>query len=363
MANEKSVWLQADRTEYQYPELPGAFAEADIPDWRESDALRFAYFARCEHYADTFARAVDACEMQVVDPLSGSARRPPLGDVLSRSAVTIQEIGRYAAEQLGMRIRLCETIQTEAWAHRQLDAMKGFADDDLAMLAEKLAGFDGVSGPFRLSKIRLYTKQRQVRQVSGFFTLPEASEILAEARPGSSARDYFERLQAATVNGRRLPREFSSMLPVRPGLSTFAHEWVAKLEDIDDWLKEQGAPGPFPRASEAAEPVPVNKATTPPPLTTPEIADAFDGIDGLTARQWRDKLGDANNHQWVMPARAEKATAPKASTWWPITLAELLVAREASDESLNRAFLTAPKLKPWLPLWQEKRRERNAFGQ
>ena len=156
--------------------------------------------------------------------------------------------------------------------------------------------------------------------------------------------------------------EFSSMLPVRPGLSTFAHEWVAKLEDIDDWLKEQGAPGPFPRASEAAEPVPVNKATTPPPLTTPEIADAFDGIDGQTAKQWRDKLGDVNNHRWLIKARAQTAKAPKPATWLPIKFAELLLAREASIDSLNRAFVNAPKLKPWLPLWQEKRRERNAFG-
>jgi len=113
----------------------------------------------------------------------------------------------------------------------------------------------------------------------------------------------------------------------------------------------------------AVEPAPVGKETTPPPLTTPDIADAFDGIDGQTAKQWRDKLGDVNNHQWLIDAQAQKATAPKPATWWPIKFAELLRTRDATDESLNRAFLTAPKLKPWLPLWQEKRRERNAFGQ
>jgi hypothetical protein len=113
----------------------------------------------------------------------------------------------------------------------------------------------------------------------------------------------------------------------------------------------------------AVEPAPVSKETTPPLLTTPEIAEAFDGIGGQTAKQWRDKLGDVNNHQWLIDARAQKATAPKPATWWPIKFAELLRTRDATDESLNRAFLTAPKLKPWLPLWQEKRRERNAFGQ
>ena len=124
-------------------------------------------------------------------------------------------------------------------------------------------------------------------------------------------------------------------------------------------------------ADYAAEPVaaavpsiaPLGNATTPPPIETPDIADAFDGVDGQTAKQWRDKLGDVNNHQWALPARAEKARAPAKATWWPVAFAELLLARGASDESLNRAFLAEPKLKPWLPLWQEKRRDRNAFGQ
>jgi hypothetical protein len=34
----------------------------------------------------------------------------------------------------------------------------------------------------------------------------------------------------------------------------------------------------------------------PPPLTTPEIAEAFDGIGGQTAAQLRSKLGDVKNH-------------------------------------------------------------------
>ena len=116
-------------------------------------------------------------------------------------------------------------------------------------------------------------------------------------------------------------------------------------------------------ADEAPPTAPVSNARTPPPLTTPDIADAFEGIDGQTAKQWRDKLSDVNNHQWLIEARAEKATAPRPTKWWPIKFAELLLARDASAESLNRAFATAPKLKPWLLVWQERRRERNAFGQ
>lgn len=122
------------------------------------------------------------------------------------------------------------------------------------------------------------------------------------------------------------------------------------------------SPAAAPIAGDVPSIEPVSKATTPPPLTTPDIADAFDGIDGQSAKQWRDKLGDVNNHQWLLPARAARAAAPKSATWWPIAFAELLLERGTEADSLNRAFLMVPKLKPWLLLWQEKRRERNAFG-
>ena len=117
---------------------------------------------------------------------------------------------------------------------------------------------------------------------------------------------------------------------------------------------------PVPSVNASIEPV---KKSEPPPLTTPEIAEAFDGIDGKTATQWRNWLGDVNNHKWLLPARAVQVTAPKSSTWWPIVFANLLLNREVSDDSLKCAFVNSPKLKPWLHLWQEQRRERNAFGQ
>lgn len=122
---------------------------------------------------------------------------------------------------------------------------------------------------------------------------------------------------------------------------------------------EQVDPNPQPLARQAA---PAIATKSPLPLTTPEIADAFDGIDGQSAEQWRRKLGDVNNHKWLLGARAEKAKAPQPARWWPIKLAELVLEREDCADSLNRAFLTAPTLKQWRPAWQEHRRERDAFG-
>ena len=159
--------------------------------------------------------------------------------------------------------------------------------------------------------------------------------------------------------------------PATDELYTISRDELAQLADLHGLTLEGAAPVPEvagrqslsePIAAAGSRIAPLSKAS-PPPLTTPEIAAAFDGIDGQSSKQWSSKLGDVNNHQWVISARAAKASAPKPATWWPIQFAELLLQREASAESLNRAFLADPKLKAWLTIWQEKRRERNVFGQ
>jgi len=121
-----------------------------------------------------------------------------------------------------------------------------------------------------------------------------------------------------------------------------------------------------PSESAAIEPAPAANGRADAPagactLTTPKIAEAFDGELGLSAGQWRERLGDMP--EWLRPARAANGTAPNPSTWWPLEFARILLNRGAILESLNRKFLNAPTLKPWLQQWQEQRRERNSFGQ
>ena len=118
-----------------------------------------------------------------------------------------------------------------------------------------------------------------------------------------------------------------------------------------------------PTAHADAESMPARAGGHSMPLTTPQMADAFDGIDGRTGQKWRELLGDLNNHQWALPARAAEGKAPKPATWWPVILAGLLLKRGTSSDPLNHCFLTMPTLKAWLPEWQEERRTRNAFGQ
>lgn len=113
------------------------------------------------------------------------------------------------------------------------------------------------------------------------------------------------------------------------------------------------------KAKSDVEPAPVSPTR---PLTSPQLADAFDGVE-LTVDKWRTKLGDTNNHQWLLPAQRSKGTAPNPSTWCPVAFADLLHKRGTKPAELNRCFLTVQALKPWLAEWQEATRERNNFGQ
>lgn len=99
-------------------------------------------------------------------------------------------------------------------------------------------------------------------------------------------------------------------------------------------------------------------AATEPGLPTSQVAEAFSFVAGLKA-----KLGDVNNHQWLLPARLTQGRKPNPATWCPLRLAEILLSKgKASESDLSRAFVMVAALRPWRDSWQEAKRERNAFG-
>jgi hypothetical protein len=101
-----------------------------------------------------------------------------------------------------------------------------------------------------------------------------------------------------------------------------------------------------------------NAATSATGLTTAQIAQAFSFVVGLKA-----KLGDVNNHKWLLPARQTKGQPPTPATWCPLLLADLLVSKGAATlPNVNAAFTNVAALRAWRDAWQEARRERNAFG-
>jgi hypothetical protein len=149
--------------------------------------------------------------------------------------------------------------------------------------------------------------------------------------------------------------------------------WLVTRASVNDWLDREKVGyrwGELPEQVTIAEPQGKPKAAEPETselnsrtLTTPQVSDAFDGVLGFTSMQWKRKLGDVNNHKWLLPARITLGAQPKPSTWCPLKLAELVSEKDMDDSALRRAFLEKQTLKSWLLQWQEQRRQRNAFGQ
>jgi len=200
-----------------------------------------------------------------------------------------------------------------------------------------------------------------------------AAAIAAQEGWHNEARDTLrDQMMQAARDGTLTVRHPHTDLKYRPEVGRDYCELVTRA-DVNAWLAlDEGSALRWDdekaAAPAAAEPAlaltePKQSKARAAPLVTPAIADAFDGIDGLSAMQWRGKLGDLNNHQWLLPALAARGKAPSPSTWWPLKLADLLQGRGVTLDSLNRLFLKAPALRPWLPEWQESKHERNAFGQ
>jgi hypothetical protein len=147
-----------------------------------------------------------------------------------------------------------------------------------------------------------------------------------------------------------------------PQPSSFA--LVCTVADVNAWLESQGVPYRLDANTHAAQQE-ADQDTRPPivaaqaaGLPTPQIAEAFSFVLGL-----KEKLGDVNNHRWLLPARLTKGNRPTPATWCPLKLADLLVSNGSTNEQpINAAFVSSQALRAWRDEWQEARRERNAFG-
>jgi hypothetical protein len=92
----------------------------------------------------------------------------------------------------------------------------------------------------------------------------------------------------------------------------------------------------------------------PSPLPKRAMAQVFDGIGGKSEEEWMRTLGDLKHAAWLRPALAKEGARGKSATWFPVKFAELLRGKRNADYAvLNKCFLTAPHLRPWLSAWQE----------
>lgn len=205
--------------------------------------------------------------------------------------------------------------------------------------------------------------------MNAFISLADAAERLAGANADSDALASWASLLASQAEQFNIVKSKVSHADVLPGGVSFIasqDEWQIPVFKFDAWCRENGLGATAFGATETEAAAPASKPAAGEPrpvrtsrgLATSQIAEAFACVPGL-----KRKLGDVNNHSWLLPAQVERGSAPKPSKWCPLELAAILISRGTADDVLNRAFLQEVTLKAWLTEWQESRRERNAFGQ
>lgn len=415
---EFSHWLElpAGTAFVEFSDLPHLIACAlhRAPGGDEFSDIR--YGAARINLEGELPRAVESGELKVRDPLTYGPHQFPHGNALQCAVVKVSDLCAYVAER-GIGVRVASPVPTpsdlgrvdgESGGHQGKSATT-YKLPMFARLVPTTTDFEGgrladSDPPLELDEAAGMASRHAGRSVNvaDFLRAGARGEILLFARvprsttlmptreadveavpvvPGSFLPLPSDAVQALAVTGVTEWRSLQGMEPCDEmgGVQAFFDRWrlqdgepsfQAGLSNVrvsardvhalaDAFRAQHDGPPTAPQSVlSATEPTHSDGRT----LTTPELADAFDGIDDVSAEQWRRRLGDLKNHAWLMPARANAGRAPRPSTWLPLRFAELLMERDVAFETLNRKFLTVPKLKPWLPAWQEARRDRNAFG-
>jgi hypothetical protein len=93
-------------------------------------------------------------------------------------------------------------------------------------------------------------------------------------------------------------------------------------------------------------------ANSPLPVTTGDIAHAFDGLRGWNEAQWKKPLGD--KPKWLVACIAIPGIQGVSETRWnPVLIGAALVRDgHAKVNSVRSRFQTRPQLMPWLDAWK-----------
>lgn len=193
-----------------------------------------------------------------------------------------------------------------------------------------------------------------------------ADALWPEAGPDDPRWDYGcsrvgldSELERAVKNGTlpvKNPRTFGPhTYPVGNALLSA----LVSVDDLREFVAERGlsvivgAP-----AQSAAEPAPLApsasdaSAMNPPPVTTANIACAFDGLRGWDEKAWKDTLGTPP--KWLeacIVLRGQRGV--RVHHWNPVLIGAALVRNEqAQARSVRAKFQSKPQLADWLEAWR-----------
>lgn len=109
------------------------------------------------------------------------------------------------------------------------------------------------------------------------------------------------------------------------------------------------AAAPAPVVAESASNAPLD---APQPVTTGDVAHAFDGLRRWNEKAWKDTLGSPP--KWLEACIALRGERGKRETRWnPVLIGAALVHNgHAKANSIRARFQTKPQLQDWLEAWK-----------
>lgn len=111
----------------------------------------------------------------------------------------------------------------------------------------------------------------------------------------------------------------------------------------------QAEPQEAPVAADSASNAPLD---APQPVTTGDVAHAFDGLRRWNEKAWKDTLGSPP--KWLEACIALRGERGKRETRWnPVLIGAALVHNgHAKANSIRARFQTKPQLQDWLEAWK-----------
>lgn len=148
------------------------------------------------------------------------------------------------------------------------------APDVLIIEEHRIGRQNGAVNGFSAGVYRELIEERIARQAEDLFTVNEAAQVLADARPGKTGIEWVKEFRAGHCAGALPIRESGSRIPFKPANPSehaqIPNTWTARQEaardfqdlvkgtDLDAWLRSTAGYG-FPAAGQ----LPASKVETP----------------------------------------------------------------------------------------------------
>lgn len=170
----------------------------------------------------------------------------------------------------------------------------------------------------------------------------------------AKAQQLAQQMQAAAEAG-----ELASILAPehRGALVSDLAAWpdcppIPEESPLRYWLPFMQKAAPAQSAAPVADSASTAPLDAPPPVTTGDIAHAFDGLRRWNEKAWKDTLGSPP--KWLEACIALRGERGKRETRWnPVLIGAALVhIGHAKANSIRARFQTKPQLQDWLEAWK-----------